>query len=110
LGCQILIWAGSTTVGLYAISLARLAGIPIISTASPHNHELVKRFGANEVFDYRDPDVLSKIKQWGEQQDGGIEIGLDAISDHGWYSCISRLLQKKEKKKKLKPSSYRSIR
>lgn len=41
----------------------RLSGYKVVATASPRNFELVKSFGADEVFDYKDPEVVSKIKQ-----------------------------------------------
>ncbi|KAF8311465.1 GroES-like protein [Clavulina sp. PMI_390] len=83
----ILIWAGSTSVGLYAISLAKMCDerIPVITTASPHSFDLVKSRGADVVFDYKDPEVSQKIKAWLEQNghSEGILSGLDCISAHG---------------------------
>ncbi|KAF8311462.1 GroES-like protein [Clavulina sp. PMI_390] len=83
----ILIWAGSTSVGLYAISLAKLCDdrIPVITTASPHSFDLVKSRGADVVFDYKDPEVSQKIKDWAKEQGyaEGILKGLDCISSHG---------------------------
>jgi len=57
-----LIWGGSSSVGLYALQLARLHNIHTITTCSPKHFELVKRMGASLVFDYNDPDLVSKIK------------------------------------------------
>jgi NADPH:quinone reductase-like Zn-dependent oxidoreductase len=58
----ILIWGGSSNVGVAAIQLAKAAGVgPILVTASPKNHSL-KELGADECFDYRDPDVVAQIK------------------------------------------------
>lgn len=77
-----LVWAGSTSVGLNAIALAKLAGHPVISTASPRNHELVKSTGAEAVFDYKDPDVADKIKAWAESAGykDGISLAFDTVS------------------------------
>ena len=47
----IFIYGGSTCVGLYAIQLAKLSGYKIATVASPRNHELLKRYGADVVFD-----------------------------------------------------------
>ncbi|KAI0074202.1 GroES-like protein [Panus rudis PR-1116 ss-1] len=48
----ILILSGASSVGQYAIQLARLAGFnPIIATASLHNTELLKSLGATHVVD-----------------------------------------------------------
>lgn len=89
----ILIWAGSTSVGLFAIHLAKLSNIPVVTTASPHNHELVKSLGADAVFDYKDPEVASKIKAWvkgnGYQRFDG---ALDNISEHGSTELVASSL------------------
>lgn len=59
----LLVWGGSTGVGLCLIQLARASGVsPIIATASPARHELLRDLGATHCFDYKDPDVTSKIK------------------------------------------------
>ncbi|EEB88317.1 hypothetical protein MPER_13912, partial [Moniliophthora perniciosa FA553] len=39
---MILIWGGATSVGQFAIQLAKTAGLQIVTTASPKNHELLK--------------------------------------------------------------------
>ncbi|KAK9357575.1 chaperonin 10-like protein [Lipomyces starkeyi] len=41
----ILIYAGSTSVGLFAIQLAESAGYTLVTTASPHSFDLVKKYG-----------------------------------------------------------------
>lgn len=35
----------------------------VVTTCSPKNNEAVKAHGASLVYDYRDPDVVSKIKK-----------------------------------------------
>ncbi|KAK7694089.1 hypothetical protein QCA50_003665 [Cerrena zonata] len=73
----ILIYGASTSVGLFAIQLAHLAGYKVVTTASPKNHQLAKSLGADAVFDYRDPDVVNKIK---EVTGDSIHIGFDTVS------------------------------
>ena len=53
-GQSVLVWGGSTSVGLNAIQLAVAAGYRVVATASPHNHDLLRSLGASDVFDYRD--------------------------------------------------------
>ncbi|TVY78135.1 Protein TOXD [Lachnellula suecica] len=60
-GGAILIYAGSTTVGLFAIQLARKIGYTVVTTASPHSFELVKQYGADSVFDYHSPTAAQDI-------------------------------------------------
>ena len=79
---QFLVWAGSTGVGMYAIKLASLLGYRVVTTASPHNFELVKSLGASAVFDYKDPEVSTKIQEWIKDQNiGPLTKGLDTISE-----------------------------
>ena len=60
-GDIILIWGGSSCVGTAAVQLARASGLEVISTASSHNHDLVKSLGASQVFDHRSPSVVDDI-------------------------------------------------
>ncbi len=57
----ILIYSGATAAGLYAIQLAKLAGLRVVTTASPRSHDLVKEYGAHDVFDYRSPTAIEDI-------------------------------------------------
>jgi NADPH:quinone reductase-like Zn-dependent oxidoreductase len=65
-GKTILVWGGSSSVGVATIQLAAASGVEVIATASPHNHELVKNVGAAQVFDYNSPsieeDLISAFK------------------------------------------------
>lgn len=88
----ILIWAASTSVGLFAVALAKLANPEnlVIATASPHNFALLRELGANAVFDYRDADVSAKIKKWVESKgiEAGIEKAFDCFSEGGKSAAI----------------------
>jgi len=77
-GTWVFIYGGSTSVGLYAIQLAKLSGYKVATAASPRNHELVKSYGADVVFDYRDPDMIQKLKAATSDK---IHIALDTISE-----------------------------
>lgn len=57
----ILIYSGATAAGLYAIQLAKHAGLKVVTTASPRSHDLVKQYGADDVFDYRTPTAIDEI-------------------------------------------------
>jgi NADPH:quinone reductase-like Zn-dependent oxidoreductase len=73
-----LVWGGASSVGMYGIQFASLAGATVIATASKDNHELLKSLGAKYTFDYKDPDVIEHIK---EVSGGGIEFGMDCVSE-----------------------------
>ncbi|KAI3336366.1 hypothetical protein HD806DRAFT_3325 [Xylariaceae sp. AK1471] len=62
-GRAILIWGGSSAVGLGAIYFASQAGFsPIYTTASSKNHETLLSLGATQCFDYRSPTVVDEIR------------------------------------------------
>lgn len=59
---SILIYGASTATGTLAVQYAKLSGCKVYATASPHNFDLLKRLGADAVFDYKDPDCGAKIR------------------------------------------------
>jgi NADPH:quinone reductase-like Zn-dependent oxidoreductase len=77
----VLVWGGSTSVGLNAIQLARLAGYTVITTASPKNFDLVRSVGASAAFDYKDPGAVPQIVERlaGQQLAGAIAIGAGSL-------------------------------
>lgn len=95
----VLIWGGSSSLGLGAISLIKLSNpsIPIIATASPHNHELLKSRGVAAVFDYHDSDVSDKIKAWVSEHgyENGIEKAFDTVSPKGSSTLTAAAFGKK---------------
>ncbi|KAH8099834.1 GroES-like protein [Cristinia sonorae] len=73
----VFIYGGSTSVGQFAIQLAHAAGYKVVTVASPKHHELLKSYGADAVFDYKDSEAITKIK---ETTGDSIHLGLDAVS------------------------------
>ena len=67
-GEWVLIYGGSTATGSLAIQFAKLAGYKVITTCSPPNNDLVKSRGADEVFDYNDPQCGAKIRELTENK------------------------------------------
>ncbi|KAJ5510957.1 hypothetical protein LT330_006332 [Penicillium expansum] len=59
----ILVYSGGSNVGLFAIQLAKRAGLHVVVTASPRSFDLVKRYGADAVFDYQSPSAISEISK-----------------------------------------------
>jgi NADPH:quinone reductase-like Zn-dependent oxidoreductase len=78
----ILIWGGSTSVGLNAIQLARAAGYSVVATSSPENFPLLRSVGASECFDYNDPNVVDRLVSLlaGKYLAGAIAIGAGSLS------------------------------
>lgn len=79
-GQSILIWGGScrsntdanriyankkilASVGQYAIQIAALYQMNVVTTCSPRNFDLVKKLGASHAFDYNAADVVESIRK-----------------------------------------------
>lgn len=60
-GKILLVWGGSSSVGACAVQMAAHAGYEVFATASKRNFDLVKSFGATQVFDYTQKSVISDI-------------------------------------------------
>lgn len=86
-GEKVLIHAGAGGVGTYAIQLAKNAGAYVITTASPRNHELVKKLGADEAIDYHTTDfeeVLTDIDLVFDTMGGEIQKkSFSVLKEHG---------------------------
>lgn len=57
----VIIYGGSSSVGLMTTQLATAAGITVLSICSAHNAEMSKKSGAVEVFNYHDPSFMEQI-------------------------------------------------
>lgn len=75
----LLVYGASSAVGLCVVQIAKASGWKVFAVCSPKNFDLVKGLGAEATFDYRDPEVSSKIKSASE---GKIQYVVDAISEH----------------------------
>ncbi|KAI1341345.1 GroES-like protein [Xylariaceae sp. FL0016] len=62
-GQTVLIYGGSTATGIYGIQYAKASGFRVLATSSPKNFELLKSLGADEVFDYKAPEVGAAINK-----------------------------------------------
>ncbi|KAI5918162.1 GroES-like protein [Camillea tinctor] len=60
----LLIWGAASSVGLCALQFAAASQLwfPILATASPSRHALLRRLGATAAFDYRSPSVVQDIR------------------------------------------------
>jgi NADPH:quinone reductase len=77
-GQTILIHGGAGGVGGYAIQLASLAGLKIISTCSQTNFDWVRNLGADELIDYQHEDVFTRIQEITKGR--GVDAIIDTIS------------------------------
>lgn len=75
----ILIYGGSSSVGLFAIQLAKFAGFKVAAVCSTRNFELVRAHGADVVVDYQ--DTQAAIREIREATSSSVSVALDCISD-----------------------------
>lgn len=85
----IFIYAGSTSVGLFAIQLAKLAGYTVVTTASPHSHELVKSYGADHVFNYKSDGWVQEVVS----AFPNISLAVDCFSEGGSGQATANVLK-----------------
>ncbi|KAF5349758.1 hypothetical protein D9758_010197 [Tetrapyrgos nigripes] len=75
---DLLVWGGASSAGHFTVQLAQLGGMRVIATASPKHFDRLKALGADEVFDYRDPEVSKKIRAY---TNGNLEHAVDCIAE-----------------------------
>ncbi|KAJ7292444.1 chaperonin 10-like protein [Mycena rebaudengoi] len=88
---DILVWSGTSATGQYAVQFAKLAGLRVISTASPKNIEFVKSLGADEVFDYADSRTPKRIVSATQR---ALRYAFDCISEGMTPNQVSMSLGK----------------
>lgn len=88
----ILIYSASTSVGLFAIELARVSRTPsgqryrIFATASKKNHAKLLAARVEAVFDYRSETWSEDVRR----ASGGISYALDCISEDDSTAKVSQ--------------------
>ncbi len=88
----ILVYSASTSVGRFAVELARIARTPegkpyrVFATASLKNHAKLLERGVEAVFDYRSPTWPEDVRK----ASGGISSALDCISEDDSTAKISQ--------------------
>ena len=58
------IYGGSSAMGTMGIRLGQLSGYRVITTCSPNNFDLVKSYGAETAFNYKDPEAVEQIQKY----------------------------------------------
>lgn len=84
------VWADpvAASVGNYAIQLAALEGLEVLTTCSPRHADFVRSLGASHVFDYRDENVVDKIREAAP----GLKYVFDTIGDKTTSATASRAI------------------
>ncbi|KAK4119458.1 NAD(P)-binding protein [Parathielavia appendiculata] len=88
---DVFVYGGSTSTGTMAIQLLKMSGLNPITVCSPRNFDLVKSFGATDVFDYRSPTCIDDIRKRTRKS---LEYVLDCVSEpetmEFCYKCLGR--------------------
>jgi NADPH:quinone reductase-like Zn-dependent oxidoreductase len=61
-GQRVLVHGGAGGVGSSAVQIAKARGAYVIATASPRNHDFLRKLGADEVIDYNTVRFEDKVK------------------------------------------------
>ena len=77
IGETVLIHAGAGGVGSIAIQLAKICGAYVFTTCSSHNHNFVKKLGADRVIDYKKENFVAVILK--ETNNLGVDIVFDTV-------------------------------
>lgn len=95
-GQTLLVWGGSSSVGITTIQLAKASGFSVATTVSARNFELVKSAGADHVFDYNKEGVVDEIVKALSETD--LVGAYDAISTDGTVEKSAEILSRVESK------------
>ncbi|GAA5877163.1 hypothetical protein JCM16303_006187 [Sporobolomyces ruberrimus] len=88
----VLVWGGSSSVGLYAIQLLKLSGYKVVAVASEKNWPLLKSLGADSLYSYSNSDVTSKVAS----DFPHLSLAIDCITENGTtYQCVQSIASKK---------------
>ena len=76
----IVIWGGSSSCGMYATQVLRYYGYEkVVCVAGQRTHDVLKRYGAKQCFDYRDGDVVGRVNDYVSNVQGEVGYVLDCI-------------------------------
>ena len=92
---KVLVWSGASSVGQFAIQLARLIGAYVIVTASKKHEAWLKSLGASEVHDYADAETPKRISD----AHPDLKYAFDTYSANDSQALIASILTKTEESK-----------
>lgn len=91
-GGVLVVYGGSSSVGVTAIQLAAASGARVVAIASTRNHGLCKTAGASHVFDYKNESLVADVvSAVGKDKFAGI---YDAISTESTFKHDREILEK----------------
>ena len=87
-----LITGASSSVGAAAVQIARILGFTVFATASPKHDDSIKKLGASQVFDYKDPHMAENIIDATRASGGSIKYCFAAISRDGNAQIAAKII------------------
>lgn len=87
-----LVWGASSSVGTAAVQIARSLGFTVFAVNSPRHNDYVKKLGATECFDHRDPEIVKKASQ-AIKATGHKANAYDVISEHNSAPKAAEILE-----------------
>lgn len=91
-GNPVLVYGASSSVGLYAVQIAKLEGRRVIGVASKKNHELLRSLGADLCMDYHDKDWEERVVE--ALGEGSSPIICDMISNKDTVTACANIAAK----------------
>ncbi|KAL8842750.1 MAG: hypothetical protein Q9170_000406 [Blastenia crenularia] len=85
----LLVWGGASSIGSGTVQAAKLLGFNVYAIASPKHHDHVRSLGAQEVFDYKDAEVVDKTVKVAKQDRINVQPAFDAAGQV--QSCLDIL-------------------
>lgn len=91
--CSVLVMGGATSVGIFAIQLAkRYYGVQrVVATCSGKSAEYVKSFGADEIIDYKEPNVPGNLVMSASKQK--FRVVVDAVGGYDALAVSDKILE-----------------
>ncbi|KAL4910007.1 hypothetical protein BDW74DRAFT_46640 [Aspergillus multicolor] len=87
----VLVYGGSTATGTMLLQVLKICGVRTLTTCSPKNFDLVRSYGADEVFDYSSPTCAEEIRS---ATRNNLKYAVDCITDSSTmkicYGAIGR--------------------
>jgi len=80
---------GTSSVGKYAIQLAKLSGLFVVASGSKKNHELLKELGADACVDYKEDDWPQQVRKLTHDE---LEHAFDCIAEGGSVEKITEAM------------------
>lgn len=93
-GKTLVVYGASSSAGSMTTQLATAAGINVVAIAGAHNHDMVKRCGASQVFDHKDSAVVDKVIDAVKASQSDFVGIFDAISTPETYARDLAILEK----------------